>query len=759
MNFSPKPRRARGRCWSAGVVVGLLIAAGEASAAQVPDARVPWYERSWVGLEVGPTGAQFGGDAADAGYAARFDGREIARRTRDCGGEYLVIWARDGDWAYYDSALQPKCPGLGTRDVLREAVEEGRRLGLPVIAYCVQQYPSQALREHPDWRMVGADGKAIDGRVCYRSGYRGYMKRMLSEQLEYGIDGFHLDMVDQGFGPPYGCWCGTCQGEFTARFGHPMPPGPTWDEAWDRMLEFRYDASDRFEREMTDHIRQARPGATVDFNYHGNPPFSWEVGQLPVRHARNGDFVTGETGVWGFSALTVGLNAEFYRAATPGRRVQVAMQRGVRMYHDQTTRPLHDLRWEMFGLLAHGAFVTMVDKTGFDGWLDPLAYDRFGRLFREVAAKRDHFGQPPLQEVGILFGSRTRDWVGRDQPADFFLAFQGAHKAMVYEHLPWGVLHEEDLSPQALDRFRVVILPNVAILVSAQVELLRRYVERGGCLVVTGTSGTCDFRGGPRSTSTLESLVGARFVRRLDSRDNWIRFSGSPAADANLEAQLAPDGRLDWPFLVRGPAVVYRPTTAVPVGELLKPHRTRLHELKRYNEDWPLSPDAPVGPAALWHRVGRGLVLTLAASPDWATASDHHTVEARRWLAQAVRLLHPRPRLRITAPTTVEAVVTDDPAARTLRVHLVAYNAPPQTTPAKDRPYVLPGLIEDAPMYRARLEFAETPRRVSGLNPTTALKRRGRVVDVTVNDIHEVLVIRFAPSRLPPTSRPPLPPS
>ena len=38
-----------------------------------------WFTRSLVGLEVGPTGSQFGGDPADVGYAARFDGHEIAR--------------------------------------------------------------------------------------------------------------------------------------------------------------------------------------------------------------------------------------------------------------------------------------------------------------------------------------------------------------------------------------------------------------------------------------------------------------------------------------------------------------------------------------------------------------------------------------------------------------------------------------------------------------------------------------------------------
>ena len=57
-----------------------------------------------------------------------------------------------------------------------------------------------------------------------------------------------------------------------------------------------------FEKALTAHIRSENPNLTVDYNYHGSPPFSFEVGQRPVQHAGNGDFVTGETGVWGFSA-------------------------------------------------------------------------------------------------------------------------------------------------------------------------------------------------------------------------------------------------------------------------------------------------------------------------------------------------------------------------------------------------------------------------------------------------------------------------
>jgi hypothetical protein len=327
----------------------------------------PWYRRATVGMEVGPTGAQFGySDPSDARYCARFDGRKVVRQCIAAHSEYVVMWARDGDYAYYRSRLLPRPPGLGDRDPLQEAVEEGRRQHVPVIAYCVVQQGGHFLVAHPEYAMRDAAGKPI-GRFCLNSGYLDAMKEIVAEMLAYDIAGFHIDMLDQGFGPPYGCWCDTCRREFQAEYGRPMPNGATWDDDWDRMLEFRYHSSERFEKALTSHVKRLNPRATVDFNYHGNPPFSFEVGQRPVQHAGNGDFNTGETGAWGFSALGVGLNAEFYRAATPGIRPQVAMQRGVRMYHDQTTRPLADLRWELLTLLAHGAFVTCVDKTGFDG--------------------------------------------------------------------------------------------------------------------------------------------------------------------------------------------------------------------------------------------------------------------------------------------------------------------------------------------------------------------------------------------------------
>jgi hypothetical protein len=175
------------------------------------------------------------------------------------------------------------------------------------------------------------------------------------------------------------------------------------------------------------------------------------------------------------------------------------------------------------------------------------------------------------------------------------------------------------------------------------------------------------------------------------------------------------------------------------LGELLDSHRASLANPQSYNNDWPLSAHLVRGPAALIHQLGKGAVFTFASSPDFATAGEHHIVEARRLFVNAVQFLHPNPRVRIKAPANVEAVVTDDPENRILRVHLIAYNATPQTTPAKDRPYVLPGLIEDAPIYRAALEFHGGLKSAKAFNRATELKTRGNRVELTIEDIHEII--------------------
>ena len=84
----------------------------------------------------------------------------------------------------------------------------------------------------------------------------------------------------------------------------------------------------------------------------------------------------------------------------------------------------------------------------------------------------------PVQDVAIYFSSRDRDWLGREEPARYFQGFQGAHRAMVLEHVPWGVVLDENVNPEQLKSFPVVMLPNVAILSDGELAMLGHMSSR-----------------------------------------------------------------------------------------------------------------------------------------------------------------------------------------------------------------------------------------------------------------------------------------
>ena len=73
----------------------LAVAQGSISPAQDTTER-PWFERSLVGMEVGPTGAQFGySDPEDTRYCKDWDGREIVQKCVEANADGSTITTGD----------------------------------------------------------------------------------------------------------------------------------------------------------------------------------------------------------------------------------------------------------------------------------------------------------------------------------------------------------------------------------------------------------------------------------------------------------------------------------------------------------------------------------------------------------------------------------------------------------------------------------------------------------------------------------------
>jgi hypothetical protein len=695
----------------------------------------PWYRRLRVGIEVGPTGA----NSQDDVYMAAASGREIVANLVRAQAEYAVIFMKDHKFAYYNSRVATKAPNLGERDLLQECLEEAHKVGLPLIAYCQVQYDTSSWEAHPEWRMHDAEGKEIRGRLCYNSGYVEFIKALLGEMMAYAIVGFHIDMLDFGFQAPYGCWCPHCRSWFHSTYGHPMPAGLTWDGSWAEMLQFRYDSNTRFCQELSAFVRARRPEFSVDFNYHGYPPFSWEAGQRPVQHARNGDFATAEGLPWVFGYNNPSLLALFLKGTRPDEPFQGVASRSVYNYHDFTVRPVADMKWETFTYLAHGGMCTFVDKANYEGTLDPLVYSRLGEIFGEARRQRDYFGHEPVPEVGLYYSSQTRDWYGRTEQPKYFAAVSGAHHALVQSHIPLGLIMDERLSLAQLRRYPVVYVANATVLSPAEIALFTEYVHGGGNLLITGLSGLCDRYGALQAHSDLAELIGAQLAGSItDHPDNYIRLPAALAGGPGeflLEAIPA-----DWPFLTWGPLARYQPTTAQAYGDLLTAHRSAAQD-----NIWRqlMSPNAVVGPAVLINRIGQGQVVCVPCLPDAAWIGNYRVPEHRNLLRNLVRYLNPTPPVQVTAPRNVEIVVTRDDQRGRLLIHWLCCNSPP-TSVALSFPEgrrVLPSLIEETPHYWASVLINRPFSGIEAVQARAQVQPEQRRIDLELTDSYAVLAI------------------
>lgn len=698
--------------------------------------RTEWYKSRWLGVEIGPTGH----NDRDPVFMSRATGKEIIEQVANAKAEYVVIFFKDWQFAYYDSKVAPKAPGLGDRDLFKECVEEAQKHDIPVVAYCIVQHDGATYDRHPEWRMKDKDGNDIKPRLCFNSGYLEHVKQVAAEMMEYDIVGFHFDMLDFGFEEPYGCWCDTCRSLFCRTYGVEMPDGVTWDEVWDNMLEFRADSNAGFCLKVQEFVWSRRPELTVDYNYHGYPAFTWEVGERPVQHGSVGSFVTAEGLPWAFGHSTPSLLALFMQGVRPGTPVQGVTSRFVYNYHDYTVRPQAETEWEVFTYRMHGAQCTIVDKSNYDGTLDPVAFERIGRVFDKAQRRADYFSHKPIKEVGLYYSCRSRDWYGREERFKYAGGFGGAHKALMHSHIPMGMLMDDLVSLEALNNYPVIYLPSAAILTETEVGLLTEYVSGGGKLLITGLTGVCDRYGNLKDTCEFDEIIGARFAGCYTThKSNYLRLPKSLSDSAG--SFLLNEIPVDWPMLTWGPLAAFQPVTAQSFGELLTGYVIPEDEVNIWNQL--LSAHKAFGPAVLVNDYGKGKVVCVPCSIDSAYVSNYRMPEHRKLIRNLVRYLNPNPVVQVDAPLNVETVVNLDEDNHRLLVHFVCFNGPATSGTFADfsSRLVLPPLMEEPAHYKAKVKINSGFSDVTAFGSDTRIAVEGNETIIETSEIHEVMIV------------------
>ena len=366
--------------------------------------------------------------------------------------------------------------------------------------------------------------RVIEGRpyATYRGCVRNpdwllVLKRMVDKGLELGLDGFNAIHNYESF-----CQCRHCTQyirnhlhrtqafepqQMQALFGTDEIDAierPMFPQDVDNATERRYKAviehaaslarKDAFDDVFIDHGRRQRPDLWLAQWYHkyglrvncervGLPTERWATGEDYIWYSQ-GPYRWGSSLSQGYLA-DMGLQSRHMHAAGGGRPFVVNKYdyRRWRVWAAEATA-------HGGAAIAYHAGPPQPEET--EAGLAPE--DFYGPVIRaqRFLAAQESFLHPAStwSQVGLVF-PRAQE---RDSEMECVDAFKRIGEWLEDARLLFDALLDEQLAERA-DRYRALILPDIVRLSREQIDLLQRYVEGGGVLLLTSASGRCDERG------------------------------------------------------------------------------------------------------------------------------------------------------------------------------------------------------------------------------------------------------------------------
>jgi Hypothetical glycosyl hydrolase 6/Beta-galactosidase trimerisation domain len=573
--------------------------------------------------------------------------------SRVAGAESLMFYAQDHwGYAFYPSESAVRHPNLKF-DLFGSECTLARKAGLSVTCYYSLQFNNQCAIAHPDWAWTNEDGseQRFSGRwhiICLDSPYRQYVLAMIDEIFSrYEVDELFLDIFGIQFvmynhnGIQPFCFCRHTEDAWQKEFpDDPYREGFKTREGWTRRYEWH---QRRSMADMLDEIiriaRKHRPNLLISLN--GGPE------SFPDAIMQRVSFIYAEpldcpTGIALGSILMRGWERPNYQAG-------VFTEYG---YSD--IYPAELARVQADALIVQNARTFFVGNAGVLSGIDGQGFShRWFSVAREAwedVRNVDCLLGPdlqPLLSTAVFYSNPTRKESEADKrPYDFRNSLLGALELMTHAGRPVESLIDTRLQPDVLNRFELLVLPEVLALSDEHAGVIRDWVGRGGTLISSYRSGLLDERHRPRGNFALADVIGADYL----STDTAYAYdaTGKQREGNAITTYLEPHGHPLTQAMSIG-------TVGLP-GPFIRMRETSAQEVMSYRlplfaEDvsknlwvgWGSPPPGPntAGVAVAFNRYGKGQSLYLGVPIFWAMQWRAHWIE--EWVPAMVRRLVPGP--------------------------------------------------------------------------------------------------------------------
>jgi hypothetical protein len=462
--------------------------------------------------------------------------------------------------AYYPTQVpfHHRSRWLADRDPFGDLVAGCRKLGMVVLARTDPHATYDDVREaHPDWIAVDADGQERRHWAspemwvtCAMGPYNfEFMTAVHKEVMtRYRVDGIFINRWE-GSGM---CYCEHCRTNFQAASGHDLPrTDDPQDPARRAYIIWRQQRLFELWRLWDAEVRKISPDARVIPNAGGGAtsPLDMKViGELAPTLFADRQARTGLMPPW-----ANGKSAKEYRATMGKKPVGGIFSMGVEeayRWKDSVQSEAEIRIWFADGV-ANGLrpWFTKFSGTLRDRrWLGVIE-----NLYRWHKQAEGYLrNEAPLARVALVYSQQTAWFYGgpraRQKVEDHAL---GWYQALIEARVPFEMVHDRLLGADQLDRFKTLILPNIAALSDDQCRQLRAFVDRGGSLVATYETSLYNEWGDRRSDFGLADLFGVSFRGRTPGpmRNAYLRLEND-AGTGKRHPILA--GLDDAPRIIHG---------------------------------------------------------------------------------------------------------------------------------------------------------------------------------------------------------------
>ena len=461
-------------------------------------------------------------------FLSKIDIDEYVNALKDADIQAAMVKGRPHTGlAYYPTKVGRMHKGLNGFDFFGTMIQKCHENNIAVIAYFTQIFDNWAYENHPEWRLVTAEGMGMReyrgqdnfktgryGIVCPNNeGYREYVKACLTEMnTMYDFEGMFLDMT---FFPEV-CYCPSCRKKYKEETGRELPRRIDWkDPEW---LEYAYKRDEwiaEFARFSTGCVKAIKPEVTIEHQF-SRITGSWVDGSSEMLT----DAVDYSGGDYYGGFLQQTFINKYYKNVSPNLPFIYHTSRcDPELKYHTTTKTEEELLLHVITALVHNGAFLLVDAINPDGSIVPEIYHGLmKRIYGRTKQYEPYINGKLSHDAAIWFASHAKydpneTGIGimekSFEPKYYLDAPVAAASVMRENNIPFEVIGTKNIRSETA---QVLLLSHVANIRDEEMEEIEAYLEKGGNLLISG----------PIGHERLQKLLGVRVTGRTEHNFTYM---------------------------------------------------------------------------------------------------------------------------------------------------------------------------------------------------------------------------------------------